>query len=1414
MIHALLKASLVGLALLASESIGCLPATYKYGTNLGGRMAAGDFFSELCKSDIFEPWMNPVEWLAMGGEYCPTDSSSCAASEWRLSRKLGQKAANEAFLKHWQSWFTQDHVNQLKALKLDHVRIPLGFVGSLPGSTIQHKPDQYFYWAGGWMELKRGLRQLRDAGFHVTLDMHALPGVSASNQQFAGNVTSDVQFYQDHNYRRALTWSAVLTAMSHLDPDFSSVVAIECINEPLMDVRFPCGPIFDAFLICDVSDRDLHPQANLTPGLETYYSDFVTITRAIEYTLGVQCETDLLESIHRLAHSKNALAALGVATSLIPIYARKANVAVDPKVLGVLKNSASSSSPVTTAPTPVRSSIHTVAPRSNILAATSKTCLATMAMPKRWQWKGDAASMANHTLGPAAYDDHTNNSINQEKKTCDNCGVADANLPSYLRTMCNQKNYENAIKLGETVYGLGEFSLAVNFNTTHDDLRAWGDAQRFRYNQVGFAIKSEPARWKYRADLIDGAETHSKPAELMLDVNGRSYLGAVAAGVWPRDPSHLYNPHICAPYVNSTTGNPTKTSEPPTGNSTSSQLPAGNSTHAQLPAGSSTDAQLPADNLTTTHLPQNRFDQRSALRYTPQRDSRSLDIPINIQSRATLTHLVHTPFAFHCSTHRNLFAFIFTDHSCIYFGLSCFYSVCSCKLLYLFGLIMRWHRARKGRHEKEERREITPGRGDLSLSPKKIQIQQSYRLRVHIMKWKQRSCQALSELMLHFRTTPRVGFSLHTIKYLSIPAFASHLAPHLQVGPNPARDPRINPIFFDVSKSPRMLTFNNRSLSILSSTVFFIFQVNSKHPVTYKYGTNIGGWLLVRRIARLESEPWMKPVEWTAMGGEICDDSSACAASEWSLTRKLGQARANEAFMKHWKSWFTQNHVNQLKELKLDHVRIPLGFVGSRRNQTSKSFMMLMSNLSENLAVDRRGTCRRAGRTLCPGWLDGAEKRTATTQQRRLPRNTRHACPAGDVQFYQDHNYRRALTWSAVLTAMSHLDPDFSSVVAIECINEPLNDVGFFMASLTPGLEQYYSDFVTITRVIEYAIGVECEADLQRSIQRLSQSKNGQAALRAAIPLIVSYANKAKVNVDSKILAVLQKSSVSSLSSLTSPPSPVPSSKSRTPRSKIYFATTSRKTIVKRQSAQNGKSIATKPRPSCLATVAMPKRWQYKGDGNSMSNHTLGPAAYDDHMLTRKPLRFFDANQKMYFAYGQLSSCFQLFAALFSALKNRAATNAIWLHLLAGGVADSNIKSYLSTICKQPHYHDAQKLGETPYGHGEFSLANNFNATHEQLRQWGKLLDVSCLKETTTSDEIVDAIVNLLQTVSRFWNFRVGKVQEPKLSQKMIETWSVIFYFLIRSLEAGIWPKDPAGYFNPSICEPYLTSTGSKTDEE
>ena len=41
----------------------------------------------------------------------------------------------------------------------------------------------------------------------------------------------------DYNYHRALVWTAIMTAMSHLDPDFKNVVSIQAVNEPIMDAK-------------------------------------------------------------------------------------------------------------------------------------------------------------------------------------------------------------------------------------------------------------------------------------------------------------------------------------------------------------------------------------------------------------------------------------------------------------------------------------------------------------------------------------------------------------------------------------------------------------------------------------------------------------------------------------------------------------------------------------------------------------------------------------------------------------------------------------------------------------------------------------------------------------------------------------------------------------------------------------------------------------------------------------------------------------------------------------------------------------------------------------------------------------------------------------------------------------------------
>lgn len=108
-----------------------------------------------------------------------------------------------------------------------------------------HEP----YAQGGLDELIRGLTMFKKAGIHVILDHHALPGVAASGQMFAGNCTSQVEFYSssttplipDYNYKRAVTWSIVMAFLAHAHPEFSTVFTIEGVNEPIQNATLTPG---------------------------------------------------------------------------------------------------------------------------------------------------------------------------------------------------------------------------------------------------------------------------------------------------------------------------------------------------------------------------------------------------------------------------------------------------------------------------------------------------------------------------------------------------------------------------------------------------------------------------------------------------------------------------------------------------------------------------------------------------------------------------------------------------------------------------------------------------------------------------------------------------------------------------------------------------------------------------------------------------------------------------------------------------------------------------------------------------------------------------------------------------------------------------------------------------------------------
>ncbi|KAF9529005.1 glycoside hydrolase family 5 protein [Crepidotus variabilis] len=461
-----------------------LPAKI-YGVNLGSWL-------------LIEPWMLPAEWVAMGGEQCD-DCSACIRSEFALAQAYPD-TVDATLKKHWQTWFSQSDVNAIKAAGINTVRIPLGYWIIEP--LVNRKTE--FYARGGIVELVRGLSQLKAAGIKVILDHHALPGVASPNQMFAGKCTTDVQFYTDYNYHRALVWTAVMTALSHLHPEFSSVVSIQAINEPIMD-------------------------ATQTPSLGNFYKNFVQTIRAVELSLGIpiqgsgfdvpnlkiNSDSGSLFNADTIA-SLNATGALSKgATSLREIFT--------PEVISVLEE---------TVPTLLQ------------VATQLKMNLAVGALGSYWErrqplianmmdvnWQYNSPSNpADAAIGPQAYDNHLYYSFG---------GVADPNEEAYLTHLCNLNRIETDAAVGNSPLWFGEWSLATQFNATDEFLFKWADAQKLQYSKgAGWLF------WNWKIEISGLAGDTARQW---------SYQEALRRGYFSQNPTELHDPNVCVPYIKSPT---------------------------------------------------------------------------------------------------------------------------------------------------------------------------------------------------------------------------------------------------------------------------------------------------------------------------------------------------------------------------------------------------------------------------------------------------------------------------------------------------------------------------------------------------------------------------------------------------------------------------------------------------------------------------------------------------------------------------------------------------------------------------------------------------------------------------------------------------------------------------------------------
>lgn len=126
---------------------------------------------------IVEPWLSANEWNIMG---CGGKNS-----EFDCVSALGQSAANQAWLAHWNRWTTEDDFNQMQNLGLNTVRIPVGYwmKEDLVYADSEHFPQ------GGWAHLQKVCGWASDRGLYIILDLHGAPGAQVPNNPFTGQVS-------------------------------------------------------------------------------------------------------------------------------------------------------------------------------------------------------------------------------------------------------------------------------------------------------------------------------------------------------------------------------------------------------------------------------------------------------------------------------------------------------------------------------------------------------------------------------------------------------------------------------------------------------------------------------------------------------------------------------------------------------------------------------------------------------------------------------------------------------------------------------------------------------------------------------------------------------------------------------------------------------------------------------------------------------------------------------------------------------------------------------------------------------------------------------------------------------------------------------------------------------------------------
>lgn len=115
---------------------------------------------------------------------------------------------------------------------------------------------------------------------------------------------------------------------------------------------------------------------------------------------------------------------------------------------------------------------------------------------------------------------------------------------------------------------------------------------------------------------------------------------------------------------------------------------------------------------------------------------------------------------------------------------------------------------------------------------------------------------------------------------------------------------------------------NDGSTKLVNTDGHSLFEGNgtsNTSGVTPRWWTSSGKIRGVNLGSVFVYEPWIDSGEWNKMG---------CGAykSEFDCVSKLGQAKSDTAFQKHWDTWFTAADLDEMLSYGINTIRIPLGY--------------------------------------------------------------------------------------------------------------------------------------------------------------------------------------------------------------------------------------------------------------------------------------------------------------------------------------------------------------------------------------------------------------------------------------------------------------------------------------------------------